>query len=104
MDRGAEVDATHDDGPTALHNSVVQGHDNVSSLLLDKGATIDKAGKENGWTPLILAASLGRTATVRLLLQRGADKGKWDADGKNAIELAQESPFNTEEIKRMLRD
>ncbi len=103
--RGADIDATDEEDRTALYKSVHLGHDAVTLLLLEKGAAIDMAAEDHGFTPLILAASQGKTSTVRLLLQRGADKEKkCNIEGVNALEWAQNSPFNTEEIERMLRD
>ena len=41
-------------------------------LLLEKGADTE-AREEGHWTPLYLAARLGREQVVRLLLEKGAD-------------------------------
>jgi len=65
--------------------------------LLGAGADINKQ-KNDGYTPLMLAARWGRIEVVRELLKRGAKKDLKDNDGKTAYDRA-----SNEEIKALLR-
>jgi hypothetical protein len=58
---------------TALKAASGAGHYEVVKLLLDKGAEIDRAGGNMGWTALSGAAYKGHTQVARLLIERGAD-------------------------------
>jgi serine/threonine-protein phosphatase 6 regulatory ankyrin repeat subunit B len=52
----------------ACHN----GHAEIASLIIEKGAaSIDRAEAE-GWTALFLASQNGHLETVRLLVGKGA--------------------------------
>ena len=42
----------------------------------------------NGWTPLLLAASNGQLASVRVLTSAGADINAKNSDGETAVFLA----------------
>lgn len=45
----------------------------------------------NGVTPLMVAASAGHEAVVELLLERGSDPSRRDAQGRSAAEHARKS-------------
>jgi len=58
--------------------------------VLDKGANIESKNK-HGWTPLLQAAINGYEATVKLLLDRGADiECKGAEDGRTPLSQATE--------------
>lgn len=61
----------------------------VAMALLDAGAEVNVAD-ENGLTPLMRAARVGRLDVVRVLLGHGADPNVRCNDGHLAIELAQD--------------
>jgi len=73
----------------------------LARLLLDAGAPIDPEDK-NGMTPLMFAARSGRIDMVRLLLERGADPGKTDFTGRDALGWAEEgrSPAVVQALQR----
>ena len=54
---------------------------------LDAGTPIDSADG-NGWTPLHAAAFNGKYNIVKLLLERGANRGLKDKNGKTPLDLA----------------
>lgn len=83
---GSLVQAKDDKGRSPLHWVAISGHREAAAFLLDKGAEVD-ARDNDGCTPLysvFLAAfggvpnATGLTATVDLLLKRGADANARD--------------------------
>ncbi|OWY98570.1 hypothetical protein PHMEG_00030633, partial [Phytophthora megakarya] len=69
--RGIDVDAHNEDGWTALHNAVHNGHTDIILALLEGGADVG-ARSNNGNTALHLAAFNGNTDVVKLLLAPSA--------------------------------
>jgi len=84
IDRGAEINKP---GWTALHYAASGGHDAIVRLLLFHHAYVD-AESPNGSTPLMLAARYGSTASVKLLLQEGAQASQKNQQGLNALDFA----------------
>jgi len=92
LSQGAELNA---ENGHALMLASCNGHVNVVSLLLNKGAEVSVSGADG--TPLMLASCNGHVDVVRLLLDRGAavnmkarDVVNWDGD-LTAIGLALEN-------------
>lgn len=84
IDRGADINKP---GWTALHYAASGGHDAIVRLLLIHHAYVD-AESPNGSTPLMLAARYGSTASVKLLLQEGAQASQKNQQGLNALDFA----------------
>ena len=73
----------------------------MASLLLDQGA--DPNAKNNkDVTPLMIAASRGNMAIVRLLLDRGADARAKAKDGKTALDWANSEQRT--EVAQLIRE
>ena len=70
LEHGADVD-DWDRGHTALHRALFNAKAEAGRCLLDHGADIN-ARFHDDWTPLILAAVLGRVEFARMLLECGA--------------------------------
>ncbi|UJR22944.1 hypothetical protein I4U23_025971 [Adineta vaga] len=68
IDVDCETESNHD---TALTLSCAGGHEELVSLLLQRGANIEHRDKK-GFTPLILAATAGHANIVARLLDNGA--------------------------------
>jgi ankyrin repeat protein len=75
-------------GHYPIHIAAERGYTHVISLLIDMGAFVDTTQASNGATALHLASMNGHDATVRLLLEKGAQKELEDEDGLTALELA----------------
>jgi ankyrin repeat protein len=60
LDRGAAIDATDQNGQTALHLSMAQAEDGIVRALADRGANLQAKDKQ-GRTPLDLATAGGRS-------------------------------------------
>ena len=73
----------------ALGTAAFEGHVESARALLERGA-IPNATGPHGVTPLMMAAAATRPdpATVRLLLDKGADIGARDAQGRTALDWA----------------
>ncbi|KAL6815542.1 hypothetical protein GGI42DRAFT_110711 [Trichoderma sp. SZMC 28013] len=57
----------------------VKDHVNIlTELLLERGADLNRPSSENGWTPLIFAASQGDVSLIRRLLAREPGPAKVD--------------------------
>lgn len=87
---GAEVDATHQRGGTALSIACYNGHVRAVELLLDAGADVN-VKDQAGWTPLICACVNGHTPIVKLLLAAGAEVNAKDAGGRTPWRVASDS-------------
>ncbi|KAL6227135.1 hypothetical protein ACLB2K_001094 [Fragaria x ananassa] len=77
-------------GRTALHAAVIRNDQEMTEKLLERIRGLTKAVDEQGCTPLHLAASLGRTSIVELLLKhdRSAAYVKEKEEKKTALHFA----------------
>lgn len=72
-------------GETALVAAAKNGHIDIITCLLARGARVD-AGNKRGVTALIAAAKEGHVAAVERLMQfRAVDLGQRDDDGRTAL-------------------
>ena len=95
LKRGADIHAVNDcdagceeRGQTPLHDAQHFRGDDMSELLLARGALVD-ALSANGRSPLHVAADAGRVSTAFLLCRYGADPALQDGSGKRPHDLAQ---------------
>jgi uncharacterized protein len=84
VERGASVRRS---GWTPLHYAATGPNVAVVAYLLGQGADID-ARAPNGNTPLMMAARYGTEDSVKLLLQRGANKQLLNAANLSAADMA----------------
>ena len=74
LDAGFDIQQRDPDGMTLLMLAAVGGHQEVASLLIDRGADVSALCEdENEFDALMMACADGRTAVVELLLDRGAN-------------------------------
>jgi len=85
IERDADVNKT---GWTPLHYAATGGHEAIARLLLEHHAYVD-AESPNQTTPLMMAAMYGNAATVKLLLDAGADMNMRNAVGLSARDFAE---------------
>ena len=83
LENGADVSATANEGRTALH---LASSEAVSLLLLQHGADVSAkaTGVYRGMTPLHMAASVGNTEVVRVLIEHRANVSAEDDYGRTA--------------------
>lgn len=82
--RGAEVNHP---GWTPLHYAATGGHTRIAAFLVGAHAEIN-AESANGTTPLMMAAMYGNAATVKLLLEAGAEPYPRNDQGLSAEDFA----------------
>ena len=99
--KGADVNKTN---WTPLHYAASGGQAELIGLLLENSAYID-AESPNGSTPLMMAAMYGSEASVKLLLQEGADPKLKNEQGLTALDFAQRGkrPDSVEAIAKAIR-
>jgi ankyrin repeat protein len=74
-----------------LAESISNGHDEITILLLDHGADPNLVTPNGGVSPLMEAASRGKVLIMRALIQKGADVNYDDhVGGGTALNLAVE--------------
>jgi ankyrin repeat protein len=84
---GAEVNASHKQGGTALSIAAYNGHTKVVQFLIEEGANVNAADTGN-WTPLICSSLNGHLRIVELLLKSGASVNSADRLGRTALTMA----------------
>jgi hypothetical protein len=73
LSQGAAVDATDDNGFTALHWACQQGNVVIATSLLDQRANVSARTSRTDRTPVHLAAEQSNADVLRVLASRGAD-------------------------------
>jgi hypothetical protein len=94
LGRGADVHAVNDcdagceqRGETPLHDAQAFREEEMSELLLARGARLE-ALSANGRSPLHVAADRGLLSGAFVLCRHGADPARKDASGKTPYDLA----------------
>jgi len=67
------------------------GNYKIVQMILQKPTDVNVSLKDNGWTPLYIAALKGEKLMVRMLLEAGAAVNMRDLDGVTALGIAQRS-------------
>lgn len=71
-----------------MHWAVLGGNLKLVTYLLDQGTPVN-SGDDTDTTPLILAASAGRTEIVQLLIEKGiGDVNHKTSEGHSALQYA----------------
>lgn len=112
------IDSQDEEGRTALHHGVMNGHAKIVSLLLNSGANLEVQSAvehfepssiicnapvwsySENWTALHFAAAYGNADIATILLHHGADIDAVDSHGQNCLHLA--STKGTIETVRIL--
>lgn len=81
-------------GASPLHHSLECQNNDVTALLLDRGADVNDSSGHDGQTPLHYACQYSTTDTVALLLDRGANINICDLYFRTALHFACENANN----------
>lgn len=100
LSRGININATDDDGETALMEAADSRNASAVRVLINNGANVN-AADEDGETALMIAADEGNVEAVRLLIEAGANLNARDEDGETALDKAYDEDNHT--VVRILR-
>ena len=87
LGEGVNINATDEDGCTALMKSALYGELACLDHLISRGANLN-AQDPNKMTALIIAAYKGEARCVESLLKAGADTNLTEAEGDTALDIA----------------
>jgi ankyrin repeat protein len=99
--QGADVNAAHGDGMTALHWAAENGSVEIAQILVTAGASTSAVTRHGGFTPLHVAARAGRAEVAKALLAAGADPNVTTASGATALHQAA-GAGNVETVEALL--
>ncbi|KAF5715097.1 ankyrin protein [Fusarium mundagurra] len=86
-----DTDCILADGETPLFKAVYCGHGKVVSILLERGADVNRRSKY-GNVPVFGAITNRQNETLRILLEHESiDLTQWDSFDRNALQIAQQS-------------
>lgn len=92
LQQGADVNAPHADGMSALHWAAERGDADLASMLLYAGANTAGVTRIGHYTPLHIASKSASLAVVESLLKAGADvNAKTSPTAVTALHLAADS-------------
>ncbi len=86
--QGADVNAAHGDGMTALHWAAFRDDVETAEMLLYGGANVAAATRVNAMTPLVMASQNGSASMIETLLEGGADANLAMTTGTTPLMLA----------------
>ncbi|MEJ2368190.1 MAG: ankyrin repeat domain-containing protein [Acidobacteriota bacterium] len=97
--KGADLHFKGPDGRTPLFAAIESHSDSLTAVrfLLNHGARVN-AAQQNGWVPILDAASLGKPALVSLLLKAGADPNAATDRGDTPIMVSQWVAHPSDEV------
>ncbi len=81
---GANIDRRNTAGESALMLAAIQGHKEVVNFLIQKEAQVNHPG----WTPLIYAATTGKTDIIKILLDNHAYIDSSSPNGLTSLMMA----------------
>ncbi|KAJ6057677.1 hypothetical protein N7460_000951 [Penicillium canescens] len=99
--KGADANATNNEGQTPLMVAASYGHENIVRILIEYGADMDTQAM-NGETALGTAAARGFARIIRVLIASGANVNAGSGTGKTA--LSQAASYGQDRIVRLLLD
>lgn len=100
IEAGADVNATSNDGRTALMLAASSGFIDIVNILLDNKANVNMA-TEDGWTALTYAVDHGYLDMVKILIESGANVNTSSDLDETPLSIAKYS--NHSEIVQLLK-
>ena len=89
LQEGADVNAAHGDGMTALHWAAERRDAEMAELLIYAGANVEAVTRIAHYTPLHIASKAGSVAVIEHLLKAGSDvHATTGSGGATALHLA----------------
>ena len=102
LEAGADASIADEEGFSCLH-AAVDGRCSTDILqaLLDNGAHID-ATRKDGTNAFLCACSTGQSASVRFLVEAGADVSITKPDGNTSLHLAVKGACSKESLQKII--
>ncbi|XP_028410073.1 protein phosphatase 1 regulatory subunit 16A-like isoform X2 [Dendronephthya gigantea] len=97
LENGVSPDLANEDGLTALHQSCIDGCDDMVKYLIEHKANVNACDNEL-WTPLHAAAACGHLSIIKYLLKNGADIMALNLDGNLPAGVVEEN----DEVEKFL--
>ena len=88
LEHDATIDCRDTEGKTPLTHACTGPFAETVEILVKAGADINAKESTESFTPLMMAAGLGQTDVVKVLLRHDADKSVVDDDQESAIDHA----------------
>jgi len=88
IENGADIYDFDDEGVSIFDVAITYDNLWLVKYIINKGIDVNKTMRRSGFTPLMAAASYGRTEITKLLLEQGADKDAQDLKGFSATDFA----------------
>jgi ankyrin repeat protein len=79
------INETNELGRSFLHIAIANGRKGLIATLISKGASVDIQDKQNGYTPLHVAAEYSDVDSVTTLLNAGASPNLVDRHGNSPL-------------------
>lgn len=101
LQRGADINR---DGWSPLHYAAAGEDERMVAWLLQRGAAVN-ATAPNGNTPLMMAAHTGASASVEMLLAKGADVNRLNLMNLSAADIAEQAGRDNlaQRLRRLMR-
>ena len=101
LQRGADINR---DGWSPLHYAAAGEDERMVAWLLQRGAAVS-ATAPNGNTPLMMAAQTGASASVEMLLAKGADVNRLNLMNLSAADIAEQAGRDNlaQRLRRLMR-
>ena len=101
LQRGADINR---DGWSPLHYAAAGEDERMVAWLLQRGAAVN-ATAPNGNTPLMMAAQTGASASVEMLLAKGADVNRLNLMNLSAADIAEQAGRDNlaQRLRRLMR-
>ncbi len=88
VELGADLQARDQWNITALHYGVISDNSELIAYIVGKDRTLLEAKTQEGETPLLTAARVGKCEALKKLIELGADVFAVDSNGNTALHLA----------------
>lgn len=94
LSEGRNVDEPDKEGATPLTAAIVRGRTQLATLLVARGADVNRRQKKNLETPLTLVAASGDVEMIKLFTDRGAQIEAATEGGDTPLALAARAPIH----------
>lgn len=85
---GGDIFYSNEDGVSVLDEAIGAKNLELVKFLVNSGVDVNSTKRLSGFTPLMLASSLGSIDIVRFLLENGVNKEVKDKNNLTALEYA----------------